>query len=75
MTLSNGNDFRVIGPLCEETTGHRWITSQRASNAGFDVFFDVNITNVETNSRVVGDLRRQDAHCDVTVLEKSSRLV
>ena len=25
MTSSNGSIFRVIGPLCEEFTGHRWI--------------------------------------------------
>ena len=29
MTSSNGNIFRVTGPLCEEFTGHRWIPAQR----------------------------------------------
>ena len=23
--LSHGNDFHIIGPLCGESTGHRWI--------------------------------------------------
>ena len=30
---SNGNIFRVTGPLCGEFTGHRWIPSTKASNA------------------------------------------
>ena len=29
MTQSNGNIFRVTGPLCGEFTGHRWIPTQR----------------------------------------------
>ena len=33
MTLSNGNIFRVIGPLWGRTTGHRWIPITKASDA------------------------------------------
>ena len=33
MTSSNGNIFRVTGHLCGEFTGHRWITSKKASDA------------------------------------------
>ena len=33
MTSSNGNIFRVTGPLCGEFTGHRWIPRTKASNA------------------------------------------
>ena len=33
MTSSNGNIFRVTGPLCGEFTGHRWITRTKASDA------------------------------------------
>ena len=33
MTSSNGNIFRVAGPLCEEFTGHRWIPLTKASDA------------------------------------------
>ena len=43
MTSWNGNIFRVTGPLCEEFTGHRWIPLTKASDAGFDVFFDLRL--------------------------------
>ena len=33
MTLSNGNLFRVTGPLWGESTGHRWIPLAKASDA------------------------------------------
>ena len=33
MTSSNGNIFRVTGPLCGEFTGHRWIPLTQASDA------------------------------------------
>ena len=33
MTPSNGNIFRVTGYLCEEFTGHRWISRTKASEA------------------------------------------
>ena len=33
MTSSNGNIFRVTGPLCGEFTGHRWIPDTKASDA------------------------------------------
>ena len=33
MTSSNGNIFRVTGPLCGEFTGHRWIPCTKASDA------------------------------------------
>ena len=33
MTSSNGNIFRVTGPLCEEFTGHQWIPRTKASDA------------------------------------------
>ena len=32
MTSSNGNIFRVTGPLCGEFTGHRWIPRSKASD-------------------------------------------
>ena len=44
MTSSNGNIFRVTGPLCGETTGHRWTPpSQRPVARSFDVFFDLRL--------------------------------
>ena len=33
MTSSNGNIFRVTGPLLGEFTGHRWIPLTKASDA------------------------------------------
>ena len=33
MTSSNGNIFRVTGPLCGEFTGHPWIPRTKASDA------------------------------------------
>ena len=33
MTSSNGNIFRVTGPLCGEFTGHQWIPHTKASDA------------------------------------------
>ena len=41
-TSSNGNIFRVTGPLCGEFTGHRWIPAQRPVTRNFDVFFYLN---------------------------------
>ena len=41
MTSSNGNIFRITGPLCGEFTGHRWILPQRPVTWSFDVFFDL----------------------------------
>ena len=41
MTSSNGNIFRVTGHLCGEFTGPRWIPRTKASDAIFDVFFDL----------------------------------
>ena len=33
ITSSNGNIFRVTGPLCGEYTGHLWIPRKKASDA------------------------------------------
>ena len=33
--------FRIIGHLCGEITGQRWIPSQRPVTRSFDVFFDL----------------------------------
>ena len=39
MASSNGNIFRVTGPLCGEFTDNRWIRRTKASDAKIDVFF------------------------------------
>ena len=40
MTSSNGNIFRVTGPLCGEFTGPGEFPTQRPVTRSFDVFFD-----------------------------------
>ena len=39
MTSSNGNIFRVTGPLCGEFTGHRWIPPNKGQWPGALMFF------------------------------------
>ena len=41
MTSSNGNIFRVTGPLCREFTGPGEVPTQRTVTRSFDVFFDL----------------------------------
>ena len=36
MTFSNGNVFRVTGPLWGESTAYRWISLTKASDGYFD---------------------------------------
>ena len=61
MTSSIGKIFRVTGPLWGESTGRQW--------RGALVFSLMSAwTNVWINTGVAGDLRRHDAHCDVTVI-------
>ena len=54
MTSSNGNIFRVTGPLWGESTGHRWIPPQSPVAHTFDPFFDVRL-----NKRLSKHSRRQ----------------
>ena len=43
MTSSNGNIFRVTGPLCGEFTGPREFPTQRPVTRSFDVFLDLRL--------------------------------
>ena len=43
MTSSNGNIFRVTGPLCGEFTGPGEFPTQRSVTRSFDVFFDLRL--------------------------------
>ena len=43
MTSSNGNIFRVTGPLCGEFTGPGELPTQRPVMRSFDVFFDLRL--------------------------------
>ena len=43
LTSSNGNIFRVTGPLCGEFTGPGEFHTQRPVTRSFDVFFDLRL--------------------------------
>ena len=43
MTSSNGNIFRVTGPLCGEFTGPGEFPTKRPATRSFDVFFDLRL--------------------------------
>ena len=43
MTSSNGNIFRVTGPLCGEFTGPGEFPTQRPATRSFDVYFDLRL--------------------------------
>ena len=73
MTSSNGNIFRVTGPLCRDFTGHRWIPRTKASDAELWCFSLICARiNVWANNGDAGDLRRHLAHYVVIVMEKAS---
>ena len=59
MTSSNGNIFRVTGPLCGEWRGALMFSLICASINGW------------VNNREAGDLRRQRGHYDVIVMTKT----
>ena len=65
MTSSNGNIFRVTGPLCGEFTGHR----HKGQWRGVLMFSLICAwINGWINNREAGDLRRHCAHYDVIVM-------
>ena len=69
VTSSNGNIFRVTGPLWGEFTGHWWIPLTKANDAGLWSFlFICGWINGWVNNREAGDLRRHCAYYDVTVM-------
>ena len=71
MTSSNGNTFRVTGPLCGEFTGHRWIPRTKASDAErwFFFFLSAPWINGWVNNCEAGDLKRYHAHYNVIVMK------
>ena len=69
MTSSNGNIFRVTGPLWGEFTGHRWIRGRKACDAELWCFlWSAPWINAWVITREAGDLRRHRAHYDVIVM-------
>ena len=67
MTSSNGNIFRVTGPLWGELTGHRWIPLTTASYAELWCFLLISarINGWENNC---GDLKHNPAHYEANVM-------
>ena len=66
MTSSNGNIFRLTGPLWGNPTVTGGFPSQRSPTQSFSLIFAW--TNRWANTRDAGDLRRKGAHYDVTVM-------
>ena len=70
MTSSNGNIFRVTGPLCGKFTGHWWIPRIKASDAELWCFpWSAPWIKGWVNNREASDLRRQSAHYDIIVMD------
>ena len=68
MTSSNGNIFRVTGPLCGEFTGPGEFPTQRPVTRSFDVFFICAWINDWVKNREAGDFRRHRGNYDVNVM-------
>ena len=69
MTSSNGNIFRVTGPLCGEFTGPGKFHIQWPVTRNFDVFFDLRLrSGWVINNREAGDFRRHRGHYDAIVM-------
>ena len=69
MMSSNGNIFRVIGPLWGESTGHRWIPLTKASDAELSYFYSIYTwTKSWADKRDACDLTHQHSHYDVTAI-------
>ena len=64
MTSSNGNIFRVTGPLCGEFTGHKGQWHRALMFSLICAWINVRWVN----NREAGDLRRHRAHYDATVM-------
>ena len=74
MTSSNGNIFRITGPLWGEFTGHRWIPRTKASDAELWCFlWYAPWKNGWVNNREAGDLRRHRSHYDVIVMSTTDQ--
>ena len=67
MTSSNGNIFRITGPLWREFTGDRWISLTKAIDAKLWCFLWSAPQNGWANNRDTSDSRCHRAHYDATV--------
>ena len=75
MTSSNGNIFRVAGPLCVEFTGHRWIPFKKARDAERWCFFDLRLNKGLSKQLMRRWFETRSAHYDVSVMEIEIRFV
>ena len=72
MTSSNGNIFRVNGPLCGEFTGPRRIPRTKASDAELWCFlWSTPWINGWVNNREAGDFGHHRSHYDVIVMSET----
>ena len=80
MTSSNGNIFRVTGPLCGEFTGPGEFPTQRPVTRSFDVLFDLCLNKrlskpswgwwFETPSRSLWRHRNVERSCSTSSCER-----
>ena len=68
MTSSNGNIFRVTGPLCGEFTVYRWIPLKKPVTRSFNIYFDLRLNKLLSKQSWGWWLERHRAHYDVTVM-------
>ena len=69
VTSSNGNSFRVTGPLCREFIGDQWIPLTKVSDTELWCFlWPAPWIKGWVNNREAGDLRHHRAHFDVIVM-------
>ena len=68
MTPSNGNNFRVTGPLCGEFTGLRPVNSPHKDQWRGRLIFFFDLRLIKRLSKLAGDLGRRRAHYDVIVM-------
>ena len=68
MTSSNGNIFRVTGPLRGESTDHRWVLTQPSDAELWCFLWSASEYPDWANNRDAGDLRRHRALYEVTVM-------
>ena len=73
MTSSNGNIFRVTGPLWGESADHRWIPLTKTSDA--ELWYFLWSAPEQTAEQTIEDLRRHRAHYDVTAMAHISMIV
>ena len=69
MTSSNGNIFRVTGPLCGEFTGPGEFPKQRPVTWSFGVFFDLRLNKQLSKQPWGWWFETPRGHYDVNVMK------